>query len=197
MGLHNALLDYLSSIREDLGTGITLNKFQQRAFNIRTENDCLFFEMERHSAALGATYRPGTPMTVYTTRHELYRFCPADNSITIIESTDLGINWEGIDFSQLAEDFLFDTSFTFSKVSDGYIVNESCSCFEMKVKDENDFDSLLKIFLREFEYQSIFYGCDDEKIDSAKKKEVLAELYAACRELAHEKLIDAWDDREE
>ena len=69
MGLHNALLDYLSSIREDLGTGITLNKFQQRAFNIRTENDCLFFEMERHSAALGATYRPGTPMTVYTTRH--------------------------------------------------------------------------------------------------------------------------------
>ncbi|MEL7641081.1 MAG: hypothetical protein AAGU21_15695 [Solidesulfovibrio sp.] len=192
-----ALVNYLDSVREDLNTGITLKKFNDRARNIRVEGDCVFFELERHSAALGASYTPGLSMAAYATRKEKYQFCVNRNSIELVSSDDLGISLDSIDFERLAEEFLFDTSFSFLRTEEGYLVEESCSCLKMTIEGEGELEKVLSEFLQGFDYSTIFDGIDDDEIDSKTKNAIEKRLYKACRELAHERLLEAWKDREE
>lgn len=193
MSARKGLEKYLDEVKTDISTNLTLDKFYRRATNQFEKDGKFYFEMERHSRALGGQYYKGSRMAAYTTRVEKYLFDPDKEQIIILDVSEEKIDPRTIDYSQLAEDNLFDVSFSYKKLDGrGYVMNEFTFNFETIVFNKRDIRRAVR------EYASKLHFEEDSSFELLLKNQaekVIRKLEKECYNQLLQRAFNAWGDK--
>jgi len=193
MNARKELEKYLGSVVTDTSTNLTLDKFYDRAADIIEKDGKLYFEMERHSRTLGGQYYKGSPMAACTTRLEKYMFDPDQGRILIIDVSEESIDPRTINYTRLAEDNLFDVSFSYKKHHGrGYLMQESLVNFEAIVSNKRDVSRAVREYASNlnFEEDSSF-----ELLLKNQAEKVIKKLEKECYKQLLERAITAWEEK--
>ncbi|BAH75009.1 hypothetical protein [Solidesulfovibrio magneticus] len=196
MSVKDNFLAYLAFYGKDEPNGLTQAKYAQRAYAEYEEDGCLYFKMERHRSALGATYTRGLPMAAFATRIDKYQYDPKDNSTSVVESVEESLDFKSIDYDRLAEEMCFDFGFEFQdNAENGYILKEHLTGDSWIVSQDEDFKGCIDEILLLFdEYFEIILNT--ENIDKENAKKFVVNFKESASEYLREKIEMAWDDAE-
>lgn len=196
MSLYDKLIEHLRSTSKEENYELTEKKISSRAFNFKEKDGCIYFEMERHEAALGSMYTPGLGMTAYKTRREGYKYCPDSKTLTQTMVSEPKLDIDSIDTTALAEEAFFDISFSISKINKKlYLLEESTMCFKAHIKSFEEAISYSKKYVDDLNLKYFFEGEDSlsEEVIEKLHKIILEEAYEIAANLVEE----AWDNMEE
>lgn len=198
MSLYDKLIDYINSSSKVENYELTEKKISNRAFNFKEEDGCIYFEMERHEAALGSTYTPGLAMSAYKTRTEGYTYCPDSGILTQTLVSEPKLEVDSIDVLHLAEDAFFDIFFSITQIDEeNYLLEEITNGFNIHIKSLEEAVLYSKKYVNDLNLKYFFeYECKEFIIEEVKEqlyKSILEEVY----KIAADRVEEAWNNMEE
>lgn len=197
MSLYNSLCDYLSRVKEDQGTALTLKKLD-RAIDFEEKEGKLYFKMERHQAALGTVYTPGAGMSAYSRRIETYVFDPSSESIDVFECSEPVLDWDSVDCWGIAESYVENQSFSFEYDDNNESYKFSSSCCILQ-KHVFGLGRALEVVTAEAESMCFTVDCYPEiaQLSEGQQQRFEQECLEAHKEIMTRKVREAWEMREE
>lgn len=178
-----------------LDDGLTAEKVRHRGQVLETTDGAVVFEVERHTAASGALYTEGQPMSAFITYWPCYRFDLETKELTRLEERrprEFECNYD-----MLVDELswgLFE--FRVSREEGSWVCEERVSNETEQVESIEEAEAFAESFIRTWDLETFFGPELREALEEAQVEEHFSTLEQLLVEKVRAQVRRAWKRRE-